>query len=183
MDQEQAWIDLARRGDQRAFGQLVRAYERPVYNLAYRMLGDTAEAEDAAQEAFVRAYTRLSTYQPDRKFANWLLSITSHHCIDRLRRRSRLRQTSLEEMLPSLDLVSDDPQPDQVVSRKQERDRVWQVLRALPPDYRAAIVLRYWHDLSYEEIAAATGDTESAIKSRLHRARQMMAERMGRLEG
>jgi RNA polymerase sigma-70 factor (ECF subfamily) len=176
MDQERAWIEQALRGDRVAFGQLVRAYERPVYNLTYRMLGDPAEAEDAAQETFLRAYTKLATYQPGRKFVNWLLSIASHHCIDRLRRKNRAPQLSLDGPLPPLWLASDAPQPEQVVNKKQMREEVRQVLDRLPPDYRAAIVLRYWYNLSYEEIAGVMDSTESAIKSRLHRARRMMAD-------
>ena len=176
MDQERAWIEQALQGDRKAFGQLVRAYERPVYNLTYRMLGDPAEAEDAAQETFLRAYAKLATYQPGRKFVNWVLSIASHHCIDRLRRRQRAPQLSLDGPSPPVWLASDAPQPDQVVSKKEQRERVHRVLDALPPDYRAAVVLRYWSDLSYREIAETMDTTESAIKSRLHRARQMMAE-------
>jgi RNA polymerase sigma-70 factor (ECF subfamily) len=178
MDQEQTWIQRALQGDQAAFGQLVRAYERPVYNLAYRMLGNCEEAEDAAQETFVRAYTRLATYQPERKFVNWLLSVASHYCIDRLRRHSRAPQVSLDDELSPLWMASDAERPDQVVDRKQEQEMVRKVLATLPPDYRAAVVLRYWYDMSYEEIATTTGSTESAIKSRLHRARQMMAEQL-----
>jgi RNA polymerase sigma-70 factor, ECF subfamily len=178
MDQERAWIEQALKGDQAAFGQLVRVYERPVYNLTYRMLGDPAEAEDAAQEAFFRAYSRLATYQPDRKFVNWLLSIASHYCIDILRRKVRAPQLSLDGPLPPQWLTSNAPRPEQVVSARQERERVRQVLALLPPDYRAAVVLRYWYDMSYQEIAATMDTTESAIKSRLHRARQMMAEQL-----
>jgi RNA polymerase sigma-70 factor (ECF subfamily) len=175
MDQERAWIEQALQGDRVAFGQLVRAYERPVYNLTYRMLGDPAEAEDAAQETFLRAFTKLATYQPSRKFVNWLLSIASHHCIDRLRRRNRAPQLSLDGPLPPIWLASDAPQPEQVMDKKQAREQVRQVLETLPPDYRAAIVLRYWYNLSYQEIAGVMETTESAIKSRLHRARRMMA--------
>jgi RNA polymerase sigma-70 factor (ECF subfamily) len=175
MDQERAWIEQALQGDRAAFGQLVRAYERPVYNLTYRMLGDPAEAEDAAQETFLRAFTKLATYQPSRKFVNWLLSIASHHCIDRLRRRNRAPQLSLDGPLPPMWLASDAPQPEQVMNKKQAREQVRQVLDTLPPDYRAAIVLRYWYNLSYQEIAGVMDTTESAIKSRLHRARRMMA--------
>jgi RNA polymerase sigma-70 factor (ECF subfamily) len=139
------------------------------------MLGDPAEAEDAAQETFLRAFTKLATYQPSRKFVNWLLSIASHHCIDRLRRRNRAPQLSLDGPLPPMWLASDAPQPEQVMNKKQAREQVRQVLDTLPPDYRAAIVLRYWYNLSYQEIAGVMDTTESAIKSRLHRARRMMA--------
>ena len=178
MDQERAWIEQALGGDRAAFGQLVRAFERPVYNLTYRMLGNPAEAEDAAQETFLRAYSKLATYQPERKFVNWLLSIASHYCIDRLRRKGRAPQLSLEEPLPPEWLTSDAPRPDEVVNKKQEGERVRKVLDTLPSDYRAAVVLRYWYGLSYQEIAETTGSTESAIKSRLHRARRMMATRL-----
>jgi RNA polymerase sigma-70 factor (ECF subfamily) len=178
MDQERAWIEQALQGDRQAFGQLVRAYERPVYNLTYRMLGSSAEAEDAAQETFLRAYAKLATYQPGRKFVNWLLSIASHHCIDRLRRKGRAPQLSIDGPLPPEWLQSDAPQPDQVVSKKEQRARVRQVLETLPPDYRAAVVLRYWYGLSYREIAVTMDTTESAIKSRLHRARRMMAQEL-----
>ena len=176
MDQERAWIEQALQGDRAAFGQLVRAYERPVYNLAYRMLGDPAEAEDAAQETFLRAYAKLATYEPGRKFINWVLSIASHHCIDRLRRRQRAPQLSLDGPTPPVWLASEAPQPDQVVTKKEQRERVRSILEALPADYRAVVVLRYWYDLSYREIAETMDTTESAIKSRLHRARRMMAE-------
>lgn len=178
MDQERAWIEQALQGDRTAFGHLVRAYERPVYNLTYRMLGDPAEAEDAAQETFLRAYTKLATYQPERKFVNWLLSIASHHCIDRLRRRGRAPQLSLDGPLPPQWLTSSAPLPEQVVNKKQERDRVRQSLDVLPPAYRAAIVLRYWYNMSYREIAGVMDTTESAIKSRLHRARRMLAQEL-----
>lgn len=178
MDQERAWIEQALKGDREAFGQLVRAYERPVYNLTYRMLGNPAEAEDAAQETFLRAYSKLATYQPGRKFVNWLLSIASHHCIDRLRRKSRAPQLSLDGPMPPQWLMSNSPRPDQAVDKKQRREQVRQVLDTLPPDYRTAVVLRYWYGMSYREIATTMETTESAIKSRLHRARQMMARQM-----
>jgi RNA polymerase sigma-70 factor, ECF subfamily len=178
MDQERAWIEQALKGDQTAFGQLVQAYERPVYNLAYRMLGDPAEAEDAAQETFLRAYTKLATYQPERKFVNWLLSIASHYCIDRLRRRVRAPQLSLDGPLPPQWTVSKSPRPDQEVSQKEQKERVRQALDTLPADYRAAVVLRYWYGMSYEEIAETMHTTESAIKARLHRARRMMAQQL-----
>lgn len=178
MDQERAWIEQALEGDRTAFGQLVRAYERPVYNLTYRMLGNAAEAEDAAQETFLRAYNKLATYQPERKFVNWLLSIASHYCIDRLRRRTRAPQLSLDGPLPPEWTMSNSPRPDQEVSQNERRAQVRQVLETLPADYRAAVVLRYWYGLSYREIATTMDTTESAIKSRLHRARRMMAQEL-----
>ncbi len=175
MDQERVWIEQALRGDRAAFNKLVQAYERPVYNLTYRMLGSAVEAEDAAQETFVRAYTRLSTYDPRRKFVNWILSIASHHCIDRLRRRARRPQVSLEGTFTPGLLPSNTPAPDEVLARKEAQDQVRALLDDLSPSHRTAVVLRYWYDCSYEEIAEITDTTVSAIKSRLHRARRVMA--------
>lgn len=174
MEEEMAWIQRARAGDQEAFARLVEAYQTPVYNLAYRMLGNAVEAEDAAQETFLRAYTRLNTYDSDRKFSSWLLAITSHHCIDRLRQR-RLGWLSLDELPPWRWLASSS-QPEEVVIRREERGEVRQLLDQLPPHYRATVVLHYWYDLSYQEIAEAMETTESAVKSTLYRARQMLAQ-------
>ncbi len=174
MEEEMAWIQRARAGDQEAFTRLVEAYQTPVYNLAYRMLGNAVEAEDAAQETFLRAYTRLNTYDSDRKFSSWLLAITSHHCIDRLRQR-RLGWLSLDELPPWRWLASSS-QPEEVVIRREERGEVRQLLDQLPPHYRATVVLHYWYDLSYQEIAEAMETTESAVKSTLYRARQMLAQ-------
>lgn len=172
---EQMWIAAARRGDRNAFGRLVQAYQIPVYNLAYRMLSNASEAEDAAQETFLKAYTRLSTYQPDMKFSNWILSIASHHCIDRLRRR-RFTWLSVEDD-PAMEwLASDSEQPDEAALRAEQARELQALLSQLDPDYRTPVVLRYWYDLSYKEIADTMNISESALKSRLHRARLQLAE-------
>jgi RNA polymerase sigma-70 factor, ECF subfamily len=173
MEEEKVWIQQALAGDQEAFACLVKAYQIAVYNLAYRMLGNATEAEDAAQEAFLKAYTRLNTYDSERKFSSWLLAIASHHCVDRLRQRRFA--LSLDE-LPPWRWLSSSRRPEEVVIRGEERDEVRQLLAQLPPHYRAAVILHYWYDLSYQEIAEATETTESAVKSTLYRARQMLAQ-------
>jgi RNA polymerase sigma-70 factor (ECF subfamily) len=178
--QEQRWALAAQKGDQAAFIRLVEVYQRPVYNLCYRMLGgDPGEAEDAAQETFLRAYTKLKTYNASRKFSSWLLSIASHYCIDRLRQR-RYQTVGWDDLtLPEQGtLSSPEPQPEAMAVAREERDTLRTLLNNLPPDYRAATILRYWHELSYEEIAETLNTSISAIKSRLFRARQMMAEQM-----
>ena len=157
MSDEIEWIRLAREGDQTAFGRLVVAYQKPVYNLAYRMLGNSDEAEDAAQESFLRAYTRLSTYDPQRPFRSWMLSIASHYCIDMLRRR-RINWLSLEdEFARPMRLASDNPSPEVVVTQREREGYIQQLLAVLPPTDRAAVTLRYWYDCSYEEIAETLG--------------------------
>jgi RNA polymerase sigma-70 factor (ECF subfamily) len=173
--QEQAWAVAAQKGDSTAFMHLVDAYQRPVYNLCYRMLGDAVEAEDAAQETFLRAYTKIKTYKPGRKFSSWMLSIASHYCIDRLRQR-RHQTVSWDELPPWRWVPATDPQPEEVALKQETHQTLHHLLDTLPPDYRAATVLRYWYEMSYDEIAESLDTTVSAIKSRLFRARQMLAE-------
>jgi len=181
-DNETADLVAARRGNTAAFTRLVEAYQKPVYNLAYRMLGENAEAEEAAQETFLRAYTQFSTYQPGRKFSSWLLSIASHYCIDLLRRR-RLTWLSIEdEEAPAESLVTTELGPEDTMLQEEREMTVRKMLAMLPPDYRLPVVLRYWYDLSYEEIAEATHSTVSAVKSKLFRARAMLAERAGQFQ-
>ncbi|MGB1285867.1 MAG: RNA polymerase sigma factor, partial [Aggregatilineales bacterium] len=146
----------------------------------YRMLGERTEAEDATQEAFLRAHNNLHRYDTNRSFKTWLLSIASNHCIDRLRKR-RMKFLSLDEPLPSgvaLALSSTDPTPEEHAVRAEREQYIQTMLDELKPEYRAAVVLRYWYDYSYVEIADALDTTESAIKSRLFRARQMLADKM-----
>lgn len=170
------WVEKALAGDVDAFGELVRLYERPVFNLAYRMLGESTEAEDAAQEAFLKAYSHLSRYDTTRSFKTWLLSITSNHCIDRLRKR-RLIYLSLDEPLPPHPaLTSDEMGPEMAAIARERSQKIQKMLDELSPEYRVVVVLRYWYDLSYSEIAEMLGTSESAIKSRLFRARQSLAK-------
>ena len=177
MEEESILIRRTLAGDEEAFTRLVEAYQNSIYNLAYRMLGDAAEAEDAAQETFLRLYTRLGTYDPEKKFSSWVLSIASHYCIDRLRRR-KYTQVSLDDIVSWRWLPSKDVAPEEKTLREEQKDEIRDLLDELPPHYRAAMILRYWHEMSYDEIAGTLEVTESTIKSRLHRARKMMAERV-----
>jgi len=169
-------IEHARSGDHSAFSKLVEAYQTPVYNLCYRVLGNPHDAEEAAQETFLRAYSRMDSYDPARSFKTWLLSIAHHYCIDRLRRR-RLNFLSLDDE-PALDTAmwrSSAPTPEDTAMRRERDGEIQMLLELLPPKDRSALVMRYWYDLSYDEIAQATATTVSAVKSRLHRAREALA--------
>jgi len=171
------WVQAAMEGDQDAFSELVYTYQNAVYNLCYRLLSERTEAEDAAQEAFLRAYLNLKRYDPSRSFKTWLLTIASNHCIDRLRRR-RLTWLSIEDPLPNLSLSSDEPEPEDASMMRERSAELQSILDELSPEYRSAVVLRYWYDYSYNEIADILDTTESAIKSRLFRARQILAEKL-----
>ena len=172
---EKRWLRQARDGDELAFGYIVEAYERPVYNLCYRMLGDRALAEDAAQETFIKAFLGLKRYDPQRVFVNWLLSIASHHCIDRLRRR-RLQFVPLESERGVIDIADKKLGPEGEMARAEQEHEIRQSLLQLAAKDRAAVVLHYWQGLSYVEIAETLSLTPSAVKSRLHRARRTLAE-------
>ena len=178
MNDENAWVFQAQQGNDDAFTQLVEAYQKPVYNLCYRMLGEPEVAEDAAQETFLRAYQNLHRYDSSRSFGTWILSIAAHYCIDRLRKK-KFSVFSMdaedEEGAPFevADPASPDPEVESVI--KEDRDRLHILLKDLDPTDRAAVIMRYWYDYSEVEIAQSLKLTVSAVKSRLHRSRRALA--------
>jgi RNA polymerase sigma-70 factor, ECF subfamily len=167
-------LDQVHQGNQEAFTQLVETFQRPVYNLCYRMLGDPNEAEDAAQETFLRVYKNLKNYDKKRPFSTWLLSIAAHLCIDQLRKR-RMVVISMDST-PYLDLPDGLPGPEASYFLKEDQKRVQVLLKTLSPQDRAAVIMYYWYDFSYDEISDSLSLTVSAVKSRLHRARMTMAQ-------
>lgn len=176
--QDRERVLLALEGDQDAFTDLVLDYQQSVYNLTYRMLGDHVEAEDAAQEAFLRAYRNLDRYDTARSFRTWVLSIASHYCIDVIRKR-RMSWLSLDDLLPGQLMGAIENRSIEQLTIDDERERtVQEMLTFVKPDERAIIVLRYWYDLSYEEIADILETNVGVVKSRLFRARQALANRL-----
>lgn len=168
------WLIEAQQGDDYAFSRIVETYQKPVYSLCYRMLGNAEDAEDAAQETFLRAYKSIKKYDRNRSFSTWLLSIAAHYCIDQIRRR-RFKLISIEE-LPVPELPDKQQGMETKISRNEERKKVRELLEQLSPTDRACIVMYYWHDFSYDEICQALSLTPGALKSRLHRARRAMAK-------
>jgi RNA polymerase sigma-70 factor, ECF subfamily len=166
----------AQSGDQLAFADLVNRYTGAVYNQAYRMLNNAQEAEDAVQEVFLRAYRRLDSYDPGRRFVTWLLTIGANYCIDRLRRR-RMNWLTLDDV--AFWLTSSEAGPERSAIEVEQQHRVQHALQQLPESYRSVTLLRYWHDLSYLEIAEALHLTEATVKTRLHRARKMLRDTLG----
>ncbi len=173
---EQALIQQVRSGDQAAYGELVGSYQKPVYHLCLRMLGDPGDAEDAAQETFLRAYMQIATYDATRSFKTWLMAIASHYCIDRLRRKHvTLVSLDDEPLVQVLGLRCSAALPEEVALHGEQAHRMQRALTQLPAETRKVVTLRYWGDFSCEEIAEATGSTVNAVKSRLHRARAALA--------
>ena len=176
-EDEPLWLEEARAGNKESFGKLIEAYQTPVFNLAYRMLSNGDEAEQAAQEAFIRAWTRLDSYNPEHKFSTWLLSITSNYCIDLIRKR-RKQLLSIDDPLPPHPALTSElaSGPEAQAVQSEQQQVVQTLLESLPEEYREAVILRYWYDMSYDEIAEMMKTTVSAIKSRLFRARRQLAE-------
>lgn len=173
---EEQWIDDAIKGDQEAFAKVVDLYHKRVFSVCYRMLGSPTAAEDASQETFIKAYQALNRYDPDRSFATWILSIASHYCIDLLRKNKFDFLSLDDEKYSWLAPPAKGPNPEQVILKTEGKDAVQKMLFQLQETDRAAIILQYWHDYSYQEIAQTLDLTESAVKSRLYRARQELAE-------
>ena len=168
------WLIQARKGDDYAFARIVETYQKPVFSLCYRMLGNAEDAEDAAQETFLRAYKSIKKYDQKRSFSTWILSIGAHYCIDQIRKR-RFKLVSIEE-LPVPELPDRRPGVESIISKNEEQQKVRKLLEHLSPTDRACVVMYYWHDFSYDEICQALSLTPSALKSRLHRARRAMAK-------
>ncbi len=170
---DQTLVEYALKGNEEAFAQIVEKYQKPVFNLCYRMLGSAVEAEDAAQESFWRAYQALHRYDQTRSFLTWLLSIAAHYCIDQQRKR-KMPLMELDDM--PFEIIPDTaPVPEKVASKHEEQRLIHNLLEKLGPQDRAAIILRYWYDMSEEEISQSLSLTVSAVKSRLHRARKQLA--------
>lgn len=173
---EKQWARLAQDGDADAFANLVVRYQKQVFGVCYRMLGTPTAAEDAAQEAFIRAYKAINRYDVERSFATWVLSIASNYCIDQIRKRKATLLSMDNEKYAWMAPPAQDPTPERALVDKEKQAQVHALLDTLSETDRAAIVLQYWHDFSYQEIAEALSLTVSAVKSRLFRARKTMAE-------
>lgn len=171
---ESVWLDAARRGDQEAFGELVRIYEKRVFALTSRMCRNPDDAAEAAQDAFLAAWQSLPKFRGDSSFATWLYRLASNACVDLLRRENRRQADSLDEA--ALDLPSTEPSPQESAERKGLREQVEDGLRQLPPDYRAVLVLREIHQLRYDEIAQALSLDVGTVKSRINRGRKRLRE-------
>jgi RNA polymerase sigma-70 factor (ECF subfamily) len=170
---EEREIDLitrAQRGDRHAFGELVRRHQQGVINVVYRLCGDGELAQDAAQEAFIRAWQHLPDYEPRSPLRNWLYRIAVNVARDALRRR---RETVDVDGLP---LASPDPGPAVLAQRAERAEWVRQAVLALPPASREALVLREYEGLSYREIAETLSIPIGTVMSRLNYARTRLRE-------
>lgn len=173
--QEQNWIAAAQTGDQSAFEQLVRLYEKRVYALTSRMCRNPADAEEAAQEAFLAAWQGLPFFRGDSSFSTWLYRLASNACVDVLRREGRHQPNlSLDDEDAAIDLPDSALSPHDEAERSELRQQIEEGLAALPPDYRQVLILRELHQRSYDEIADILSLDLGTVKSRINRGRKRL---------
>ncbi|HEX6923416.1 MAG TPA: RNA polymerase sigma factor SigW [Bacillales bacterium] len=176
-------VKRVRKGDQQAFGELIDLYQHKVYQICFRMIGNRHEAEDLAQEAFLRAYLNIDSYDSDKKFSSWLYRIATNLTIDRLRKKKPdyyldAEIAGAEGLTMYAQLSADDDLPeDQVVSLELQETIQAEILQ-LPPKYRSAIVLKYIEDLSLKEIGEILNIPVATVKTRIHRGREALRKRL-----
>lgn len=173
-------MGLIRKGDEKALELLVARHQRAVYNLALRFLNDPDEAEDVAQDCFIRIYKAAQTYTPEAKFTTWLYTIVRNLCFNVLRSRRQAVIVSVDdETLPELPAKNEDPV--ERITRQQVREKVMHAVSMLPENMRLVVILSKFHGLSYDEIAGIMDCTVTAIKLRVHRAKAILAEELSAL--
>lgn len=168
------------RGDASAFEVLFRKHQSYAFNVAYGLVGNSEDAADITQEAFLRVHRNMQRFRGDSTFTTWLYRVVVNLAITELRRRTRSRTLLMEDIAPAESWRAVEDTADAPVIHleiDEERETVQRVLRHLPPDYRSVLVLRHFQQLAYEEICQVLGLTMSQVKTRLHRARRMFKER------
>ena len=180
---EMDWIARILRGERDLFHELIRPYERTVFLTAVSVLRDSTEAEDAAQEAMIKAYRALGSFRGDAKFSTWLTAITLNEARSRLRKSARVRVESLDDTGQEEDftpfLVADWREiPSETLEREELAQQIQNAIEGLPPSYREVFLLRDKEEMSIEEIAQALEVTANLVKVRLFRARMMLQKKL-----
>lgn len=181
-------VSQAAAGDREAFESLVVRYSSKVFGLCFSLLGNRADAEDASQEAFLKAFRAISTYRDQASFSTWLYRITRNACIDLVRQRSRRPTVSIDAEIEEEDgavafqVVDDAPLQDETAASNWSAEKVRAAIATLPEGFRTVILLRDIEGLSYQEVARVLGVREGTVKSRLARARAALLKVLKRME-
>lgn len=162
-----------RGGETEAYGEIVQRYQDSVFNVCLRMLGDRYQAEDLAQDSFIRAFERLGSFDVERPFGPWIRTVATNLCLNHLQRR-RAIQVPLDDERDQP--VSSQPEPERRLELQETVERTRRAIAEMPPHYRAVIELRHYQELSYAEISEALHLPLSDVKSHLYRARRKLAE-------
>ncbi len=176
-------IKQALDGDQQAYTEILKKYRAPLYNLLYRMVKNKMETEDLVQEAFIKAFKSLASFNDDYAFSTWLYKIAINNCIDHFRKK-KLKTFPIDKPIESKDgsIKREFPdvsyQPDQYLLSKEKDKLINEAIQNLPEKYRTAIVLRHNDDKSYEEISQIMAIPLGTVKARIFRAREMLKKQL-----
>lgn len=173
-----------KQGDKLAFGELLDKYQKPVINIIYRFIQDKSEADDLAQEVFIKVYNNAKSYEARAKFSTWLYRITKNVCLNELRRRKR-KIVSLDEAVSASDdrlkqevIISGNNSPLEDSAAHELQEIVKQAINSLPANQRMAVILRRYEEMPYEDIARTIGCSVKAIKSLLNRAKEALKNKL-----
>ena len=190
VDPDRDLIDRCKKKQPAAFEQLVRRYQDRVYNLSFRFLREREIAEEVAQDVFVSIYKHIDGFKGDAKFSTWLFRVVANHCHNKskyLRRRRHKLQDSIDAGVETEDgemkrELPDDPSlsPEELSTRRNMNEAIQDAISHLDDDHRVIVLLRDVEDMSYEEIGEVLGLPEGTVKSRLHRARNELRERLSK---
>ena len=181
-------VEVARDEDRREFDGLVERYHKQAYNIAYRMAGNHADAEDLTQEAFIRAFRFFGQYRRELPFDSWLYKIMSNVFIDRLRRRPKAKIRSLDQPVvtedgeAAFDVADPSEGPEDIVLSMEMDGRIQAALENLPEAFRITVIYADIEGLSYEEIAEVTKTNIGTVRSRLHRGRRLLRDKLKKYE-
>ncbi|WP_433746354.1 RNA polymerase sigma factor SigW [Falsibacillus pallidus] len=174
------------KGDQNAFAEIVELYKDKVYQVCYRILGNRHEAEDIAQEAFIRAYINIESFNQSRKFSTWLYRIATNLCIDRIRKKKPdyyldAEVSGTDGLTMYSQVAADVALPEEELEKMELRDNVHKEILKLPQKYRTVIVLKYIEELSLNEISEILDLPLGTVKTRMHRGREALRKQLGKL--
>jgi len=181
---EEELINRSRGGDVAAFELLISRYEKKLYTIAFRFMGNHDDASDLAQEALIRTFSAIRSFRGDSSFTTWLYHIAANVCRDELRRRRRYVVSSLDEPMDTEDgtvvrqAVDSSPLPEKIYEQKETIEYIQSLINDLLPDYRLVLVMREFEGFSYEEIAGKLDCSLGTVKSRLSRARKILRDRI-----
>ena len=179
-------VDLMLRvkaGDAEAFNQLMDKYQRTVVNLVFRFTGDAENAEDLAQEVFLRVYRAAPRYEPRAKFFTYLYQITLNLCRNERERSTRRKASSLDQGEKAWEIADPEVGAETLVQREEMAAQVQAAIQDLPSEQRQLLILQRFQELGYEELAEVTAQTVSAVKAKLHRARLALKKKLEPLLG
>jgi RNA polymerase sigma-70 factor (ECF subfamily) len=174
---EQILLERSKAGDVAAFEMLIEAYQKKIFNLAFRMIGNYDDAGDLAQEALIRIFKSISNFKEQSSLSTWIYRITTNVCLDEIRKKKNRKVLSLDEEIHAEDgdmqrqIMSDDPLPDELMEKEELRQIISSAIDSLPEDQRLVVTLRDIQGLSYDEIARVLDCPAGTVKSRINRAR------------